>query len=75
MTDTEIIEQIKMDLGDPVIDVYTPDKNIQSFINKGLELLRSWVFKKVSFVVPCKTCQVLDREKVSDAATGVIISF
>lgn len=64
MTDSEIIEQIKMDLGYPVIDIYTPDKNIQSFINKGLELLRSWAFKKVSFVVPCKTCQTLDREKV-----------
>lgn len=64
MTDSEIIEQIKMDLGHPVIDIYTPDKNIQSFINKGLEILRSWAFRKVSFVVPCKSCQTLDREKV-----------
>ena len=64
MTDSEIIEQIKMDLGYPVIDVYTPDNSIQSFINKGLEILRSWVYRKVSFVVPCRTCQKLDREKV-----------
>ena len=64
MTDSEIIEQIKMDLGWPVIEVYTPDNSIQSFINKGLEILRSWVYRKVSFVVPCKTCQTLDRESV-----------
>lgn len=64
MTDSEIIEQIKMDLGYPVIDIYTPDKSIQSFINKGLELLRSWVYRKVTFVVPCQTVQKLDREKV-----------
>ena len=64
MTDSEIIEQIKMDLGYPVIDVYTPDKSIQSFIKKGLEILRSWVYRKVSFVVPCKPSQMLDREKI-----------
>ena len=64
MTDSEIIEQIKISLGYPVIDIYTPDSSIQSFINKGLELLRSWVFRKVSFVVPCKACQTLDRESV-----------
>ena len=64
MTDSEIIEQIKMDLGEPVIDVYTPDKSIQSFINKGLELLRSWVYQKVTFVVPCQSINRLDKEKV-----------
>lgn len=64
MTDSEIIEQIKIDLGYPVIDVYTPDKSIQSFINKGLELLRSWAFRRVTFVVPCLSCQNLDKERI-----------
>ena len=64
MTDSEIIEQIKMDLGWPVIDVYTPDASIQSFIKKGVEILRSWVYRKVTFVVPCRSSQILDRERV-----------
>jgi hypothetical protein len=64
MTDSEIIEQIKMDLGYPVIDVYTPDASIQSFIRKGLNVFTSQVFRRVSFVVPCKACQTLDKEKI-----------
>lgn len=64
MTDSEIIEHVKVSLGYPVVDVYTPDTSIQIFINEGLEHLRSWAYKRISFVVPCLTRQKLDRERI-----------
>jgi len=64
MTDSEIVEQIKFDLGWPVIEVYTPDKSIESFIKKGLEEFRAQVYQEVSFVVPNRSHQKLDHKKI-----------
>lgn len=64
MTNAEMIENAKEELGHPVLSIHTPDASIEHFIEVGLSQITSKVLRKVNMSLPCLPTQHLNNVEV-----------
>lgn len=64
MTNADMIEKVKEELGYPVLSVYTPDTSIEHFIDTGVSQIVAKVLRKVNMSLPCLPTQHLNNVEV-----------